>query len=124
MTLTLTRPKIRKETSGLIFSRGYWKVEYRINGKQYYRSLRTKELSIAIAARDEFYHELDAKGATPSGNQGRTLATSKVVADPENSTQYITRRKPYLVKVHGVTVGNFETMEEARAARNAFLDID
>lgn len=124
ITDSITRPKVKHDTSGLIFSRGYWKVEYRRNGKQFYKSLRTKDKSEATRLRDEFYRELDAKGAATSGSQGRSVATSKVLADPSNSIQYISYRKPYLVKIQGIMVGSFETILEARAARNAFLDID
>lgn len=106
-----THPKIKALDSGLSFYRGTWRAEYTVNGKRRYLSLGTDQIAVARLKRDEFYAKLDAAGAKPSG----------VLADPD-SMRYIYLRKPVILRVNGKE-RHFDTVEEAKAARNELLGI-
>ena len=117
--MSTTHPAIRHKDTGLVFVRGYWGVEYSTDGRRKRKSLGTPDLTVARARRDAFYAELDAAGATTNPSI-RGTALKKALTNPDSS-QYIYYRRPWIVKVLGVYVGEFETQEEARVARNAAL---
>ena len=108
-TTTTTHPKIIKPTSGLIFSRGVWSAEIRIDGKRKYRSLGTEHLDEAITRRNALYRELGAVPREPTTRQTQRIA------------RYVYWRKPYVASVQGVHLGAFETMREADAAVVKYL---
>lgn len=106
-----THPKIKSPDSGLSYYRGTWRAEYAIDGRRRYRSLGTESAIVARRKRDEFYAELDAAGAKPSGS----------VTDPD-SMRYIYTRKPVILRIDGKE-RHFDSVEEAKAARNELLGI-
>jgi hypothetical protein len=106
-----THPRIKSPDSGLSFYRDTWRAEYTVDGKRRYRSLGTTQIGIARLKRDEFYAKLDADGAKPSGT----------VADPD-SMRYIYTRKPVILRLGGKE-RHFDTVEEAKAARNKLLGV-
>ena len=107
-----TIPKPRTPDSGLIFTQGVWKCHFTRAGKRHYRSLRTTDKSIARDRRDALYASLRAAGAT--------VPDTRLPLDPDDE-RGIYRVKPYLVRLHGVHVGNYETREEAVAAKREYL---
>lgn len=107
-----TIPKPLGPDFGLVFTQGVWKAHFTRAGKRHYRSLRTVDKDTARDRRDALYASLRAAGATHPDTR-RPL-------DPDDE-RGIYRVKPYLVRLHGVHVGNYETHAEAVAAKREYL---
>lgn len=95
-------PKQKSPTSGLVLAMGVWKAWYHRDGKRYYKGLATADKDIALVRKKVFYDALLAEGAK------------------EVAPKCIAYRKPYVVRVEGVHVGDFATREEAEAALTAY----
>lgn len=99
--MTTVIPHVRRpgDTTGLIFRTGLWYAEYRVTVKTVVRrrlkSMETPFLAVACAARDAFYADLIAKGAT--------VATGKKPA--EMICRCGAPLTPYLKKTHGCCKG-------------------
>jgi hypothetical protein len=106
-----------KRGKGMFLNKGQWCAMYYEDGKQRRKHLGTDDTYRAMLARNRFFRKLMLEGATVKKTLTRL---EKVAANPD---RYIIRRKPYLVKVGDVTVGEFETSYEARVARDEYLGI-
>jgi hypothetical protein len=104
-----------KRGKGMFLNKGQWCAIYFEDGKQRRKCLGTDNETAAVKLRDKFFRSLVLKGASIK----KTLTRLEKVA--ANPNRYIIRRKPYLVKVGAVTVGEFNTVGEARGARDGYL---
>jgi len=111
--------KLRKKTSGMTLQ-GTWKIRYTVDGVLKTKNSYTKDVDEAVKIRDGFFAELLAQGATEK-LVGRANPKTKYPARPPTEDIYIHRRRPYIVKVKQKYLGLFDTLEEARAARDKYM---
>ena len=97
---------------GLALHQGTWKAHYRDGGKRIYHNLRTADVEVARDRRDNLYAGLIAAGADHP--------CRKAPLSPDDD-KGIYEVKPYAVRLHGVHVGNYATLEEAREAKRNHL---
>lgn len=116
--VTITLPVQRNPDSGLVFTQGTWRCYYTTDGKRRQRSLGTTDRARAREARDAFYAELRAQGATET-----TRRPDPVAADGRQRYVYERRQKPFYVRLPGGRyIGEYDTREEADAAAREALD--
>lgn len=101
---------------------GTYYVRFTEDGTQRRKSLKTKDLKVAINRRDNYYSKLAEIGAVSTGSK-EDFARLKVAQDPTDEETYIYRRKPFRVMIAKKLVGDFHTLEEAVTARNEALGV-
>lgn len=110
MKTTLPRPI--KPNSGLTRIGRRWYAVVTQDGVARKVALGTDDVSRARSLRDELFASLLDEGAewAVSGKRARAFKP--------DTKQYIYYRKPWTVVVKGRRIGEFETEQEAREARN------
>jgi hypothetical protein len=104
-----------KRGKGMFLLNGMWHALYYEDGKQRRKYLDTDDEIQAVKLRNRFFLTLKKQGAVTKQKKSRLLKIA------ENAERYIYRRKPYVVRVGTVHVGDFEIFEEAREARDGYL---
>ena len=94
-------PAIRNSRSGLMFSRGMWKMMYEEDGVKKQKSTGCKVLEEATKVRDEFFASLG-------------VPIKKIPGD-----RHIYHVEYWNVTVRGVNLGNFRSLAQAKDARKA-----
>lgn len=83
-----------------------WTVLWTVDGKRRTRSFTTPDKAAARRVRDSIYADLLAAGAVRLGTPEHMLSTGR----------YIHRRPPFVVRISGTYVGEYETETDARTA--------
>lgn len=111
----ITLPRITKPTSALVFSKGVWVARYREDGKLRCRSMSTIHLHEASARRDALFASLRAQGAVTAARQSNRRTVSPMYG--------IRRMKPFRVILDKKRIGDYDTLEQAREARDAAMPV-
>ncbi len=116
-------PTVRRPYSGLVKLKSNWMVIYFQDGKMYRKSTGTKDADEAAAFRDRFYANLREQGAldTKDCRKNSTPPKEKIQAGRD---LYVYRQKPFFVQIQKRRLGYYDTAEEARAARDAYLGVE
>ena len=101
-------------TKGLFLKGDNYYMLYYTDGKETWRSLGTKNVVEAKAKLDSSRKVLIAQGA-------KYRAYDPAVKSAAKPMLYVTYRKPYVVRIRGVKVGEFETAAEAIKAKKAYF---
>lgn len=114
MKNNITLPRLKNLDSGLSTNgKGVWRVEYRRGGKRRYKTLMAApgDRPAARLEKARFYEALIR-------DEGATQIGQKPV-DPTSLAGIY--EAGFIVKIRGVHVGSYKSLEEARAAKREYL---
>jgi len=124
----LVRPN-EDGSHSLTLIRGIWQMRYDQNGRTRRITLRTSDYSQAQKLRDSNYKIMIANGATMSAGRGRKGIKETLRNNPSSMIAIYSRTQSvggdlpqYIVRVNGVLITETDDIEEARAARNAYVE--
>lgn len=109
--------------AGLTNIDGLYHLRFIEDGKTRRVSLKTRNKATAIKRRSDHITYLKTLGATPTDSLP-DAKLNKIKEDPRDPNVYIYRRpEVFRVKIKGVQIGEYDTVEEAIEARNFKLGI-
>lgn len=95
----------KPQGEALSFHRGVWNITYYDDKTRKQKSTGTDDLELARQKRDEFF--------VNANERPRLLCDKK--------DKFIYKQKPYMVKIGDKLVGKFDRKEDARKARDEYL---